>query len=83
MMIRSDVFGWFDSPYDDVPTYDPMLSESICPVCSRRISAPMVCVSIMKEGDSRSYFYRAHKSCYGDLSEEDKMSLDSGLIDSL
>lgn len=83
MSIRKDVFGWFDSPLDETPAHDPTVEDGICPICAKGLERPVKTISLIKDGDSKSYFYRAHKGCYEGLSEEDVMNLDSSLIDSL
>lgn len=80
--IRKDIFGWFDNPLHDEPTHDPDL-DGICAICAKKLQLPVKTISLMKEGDSRSYFYRTHKNCYEELSEQDIIILDSSLIDNL
>lgn len=73
-------FGYFDDVDQEYPAYDPGLSIN-CPICERLLSAPMKTISVMLEGDSRSYFYRTHKACYESLSEEEATALDSQIVD--
>lgn len=64
MTLRTDIFGWYEDARDQTPTHDPGLS-GVCLVCGNPLMAsPRVTVSLMKHNDNRSYFYRAHKSCY-------------------
>lgn len=83
MTIRKDVFGWFDDPFSETPTHDPGVENGICPICSKGLNRPVKTISLMKDRDSRSYFYRAHKDCYENLSEEDVTQLDISLIDNI
>jgi len=74
-------FGWFEG-MSSTPAHDP--KDAPCLICYTPWSLDnVVTPSIMKAGDSRSYFYRVHKTCYNSLSEQDKVALDSSLIDSL
>lgn len=73
-------YGYFTKANQEVPEYDPGLNIN-CPVCEKLLSAPMSTISVMLEGDSRSFFYRTHKSCYEKLSEEEATLLDSTIVD--
>jgi hypothetical protein len=75
-------FGYFIDFDQTEPAYDPGLSVN-CPVCYSTLSRPVKTISLMLIGDRRSYFYRAHKGCYDSLSDEQKTTLDSALIDAL
>lgn len=81
MEIRKDIFGWFDNLSDN-PAHDPGL-EGICLVCAKKLSKPVKTISLIKEGDNRSFFYRTHKDCYESLEKEDITNLESSLIDNL
>lgn len=35
----------------------------------------------MLRGDERSYFFRAHKSCWSGIGDDEKTALESSLID--
>ncbi|CAG0946253.1 hypothetical protein ANRL1_02870 [Anaerolineae bacterium] len=76
------VYGYFASPLSEAPDYDPGL-EVECPVCYCRLSHPVKTISVMAEGDSKSYFYRTHKSCYDNLTPENETELDSFIIDTI
>jgi len=83
MSIRSDIFGWFDNSDQEKPAHDPGL-ETICPICAKKLSRPLMTISLMSEANrDKSYFYRVHKNCYDDLTTEEEISLDSSLIDAL
>ncbi len=73
------VYGYFDNPLQETPAYDPGLDVD-CPVCYDRLSHPMKTISVMAVGDSKSYFYRVHKTCFESLSEEQAIELDSVII---
>jgi len=76
-----EIFGWFDTPSQDKPTYDPGL-EAICPFCLLMLERPVVTLSLMKDGDNKSYFYRAHKHCYDAASDDERNQIEWSLIDS-
>lgn len=76
------MFGYFDKPEQTEPKYDPGL-DSDCPVCNRKLSRPMVTVSLMVPNDTRSYFYRLHKSCSEAITPEQETAIDSILIDAI
>lgn len=81
--IRKDIFGYFDNPlFSDVPSHDPGL-ETICPLCADKLKRPVKTISLMRENDPKSYFYRTHKSCYENASEDEIMRVESSLIDNL
>jgi len=74
------IYGYFDSPFSEVPAHDPGL-EIDCPICYLPLSHPMKTISLLAEGDSLSYFYRVHKDCYEGLSPEQEAELDAALVD--
>lgn len=79
-------YGYFSDAMQEEPEYDPGL-EAECPVCHKRLIATpvinLVTISLMAPDDNRSYFYRAHKSCYEDLTSEQETAIDSILIDAI
>lgn len=81
-MIRLDIFGWFDNNDYEKPAHDPGL-DTICMICGKKLSPMMKTVSLMKEGDTRSYFYRVHKDCYLSLTEEEILEYEGSLIDNI
>jgi hypothetical protein len=91
--IRKSIYGYFDSPDQTVPVYDPGLDVP-CPVCMWPVGGhtpdhPIMTISVMVESDdrfprdARSYFYRIHKSCYEAISEEQRSMLDSVIVDAV
>lgn len=77
------IYGYFDDPASDKPTYDPGLDVP-CPMCGKMLISPVVTVSLMLyDADDRSYFYRMHKDCHDALTEQQRTDLDSLLIDAL
>ncbi|MGB8644019.1 MAG: hypothetical protein WCF84_02190 [Anaerolineae bacterium] len=74
------VYGYFDDPFASAPAYDPGLAVD-CPVCDRRLTRPLKTISLLAEGDTRSYFYRVHAPCYDALSSAQRVELDSVIID--
>ena len=79
---RPDVFGWFDSK-SSTPAHDPGVEKGLCAACMKPLRRPVVTASLMLIGDSKSYFYRLHKSCQMSMSPEDIKEFDDSLIDSL
>ena len=73
-------YGYFSQANQEVPEYDPGLNIN-CPICEKLLSMPMKTISVMLEYDNRSFFYRTHKMCYEDLSEEEITKLDSLIVD--
>lgn len=79
---RKDIFGYFENSSDQSPTHDPGL-ETICIFCTIQLEPPMKTISLMKDGDNKSYFYRCHKECYEKLSQNEIIEIESSLIDNL
>lgn len=73
-------YGYFLNADQDVPEFDPGLNVS-CPVCERLLSPPLKTISVLLEGDDRSFFYRTHKACYENLTGDEKTKLDSVIVD--
>lgn len=76
------MFGYFSNPTLDLPDKDPGFDVD-CPVCGRRLSPPVVTLSLMVPNDSRSYFYRMHKACSDGITPEEETDIDSILIDAI
>jgi hypothetical protein len=81
-LIRPDIFGYFNSPEDEIPAHDPG-TNTVCPICTNKLSPPLKTISIMKRHDIKSYFYRTHKACYESISQDEITNIESSLIDSL
>lgn len=80
--MRTDVFGWF-SGLEDKPQHDPGLN-GICPVCAAQLNKPVKTISLMPETrNGKSYFFRCHKSCWDNIDDEEKNSIESSLIDEI
>ena len=75
-------YGYFTDAAQTQPAFDPGL-EVPCPVCGEHLSPPLKTISLMLEGDARSYFYRTHKSCYESLGMERRGALDGLLVDAI
>jgi hypothetical protein len=79
------IYGYYDSPAQDKPTFDPGIDVN-CPSCGLPLEPPLKTISLMlydrNRGD-RSYFYRTHKACYDALDEKQKGALDGLLIDAI
>jgi hypothetical protein len=80
--MRKDIFGYYENPTDEKPAHDPGLN-TICVICAKPLSVPLKTISLMKDKDTKSYFYRCHKECYERLSELDINLIESSLIDNL
>lgn len=80
-MIR--IYGYFTDPQQTEPVFDPELSVA-CPVCAKALDVNDVrTISLVVPGDSRSYFYRVHRSCHEPLSEQERVRVDGLLIDAI
>jgi len=79
----ASIYGYFSSADQVVPDYDPGLGAA-CPVCGKTLSPTDVrTISLMVPQDSRSYFYRVHRSCHEPLSESEQTKVDGLLIDAI
>lgn len=79
------IYGYYDSPTQDRPVFDPGLDVD-CPSCGSRLESPLKTISLMfydREVGDRSYFYRTHKNCYDSLDEVQRGNLDGLLIDAI
>lgn len=79
--MRIDIFGWF-SDTGIIPEHDPGLGVN-CIFCGKKLSSPIKTISLMKDGDNKSYFYRSHKDCYEQLSNNEITEIESSLIDNI
>jgi len=58
--------------------------DNLCLICVKRVTKPMLTHSfICENGGMLTYFYRTHKKCWVNLSETDKWSYESSLVDSI
>lgn len=75
------MFGYFDDPEQEKPTFDPGLATA-CPVCNKplRDHDNIVTISLGMSGDARSYFFRSGKSCYESLTDHQQSLIDEFLI---
>ncbi len=81
--MEDTIFGYFDDPGDQAPTFDPGLDVP-CPFCLRPVGKGGIkTISLMLIGGSRSYFYRAHKCCYQQAIPHDVSELEHSLIDTI
>jgi hypothetical protein len=74
------VFGYFDSS-SDTPAFDPGIVGVHCPHCDGELSRPMTTISFMRDGDSKSYFYRCHKECAILADPEEVQAIESCVVD--
>lgn len=80
--MTAKIFGWFNEANHTAPTYDPGLLVN-CPFCDMPLSGNITTISLMLEGDSRSYFYRAHAPCYHNAMPLKVQAVDSAIIDAV
>lgn len=77
------IYGYFTDPRQTEPVFDPGLSV-LCPICTQTLNVANVrTISLMVPDDSRSYFYRVHRSCHEPLSEQERNCVDGLLIDAI
>ncbi len=76
------IFGYYDSPGQAQPSFDPGVGCP-CPFCLKRVThdIPMMTISLAPIKLDRSYFYRAHKSCYMSASDAEICDFESSVID--
>lgn len=74
------IYGFFAAADQTVPSFDPGLAVS-CPVCLQTLRRPVKTISLMKEGDERSFFFRAHSECWQSASEDEREQIETALID--
>ncbi len=75
------IFGYYERPDQTTPTFDPGM-EALCPFCLRKLEPPVRTTSLMAIGDSRSFFYRAHRVCAVAATPQQEMEIESALIES-
>ena len=81
--MADQIYGYFTEPTQTVPVYDPGLNV-LCPICATSLHPTDVrTISLMVPDDSRSYFYRVHRSCHEPLSEAERILVDGLLIDAI
>jgi len=78
-MLNKNVFGYFIWNNEN-PTHDPWLN-TYCLFCMDTLSKPIKTISLLWNNDNISYFYRCHKECYENKSEEEIMQYESSIID--
>lgn len=79
----SAIYGYFTDATQTSPVFDPGVSVP-CPICTKELDAIDVrTISLMVPGDSRSYFYRVHRSCHEPLTEQERIRVDGLLIDAI
>lgn len=82
MTMFAKIYGYFASPDQTAPTFDPGLSVR-CPVCAVQLSGAIATISLMLDGDRRSYFYRTHVACYEQATANEIEAIESALIDAI
>lgn len=83
----SAIYGYFNDADQVTPAYDPGVSVD-CPVCGKVLGHHsndnrLVTISVAVDDDNRSYFYRAHRSCYDALPPEKQSELDWPIVDAV
>ncbi len=78
--MSESIFGYFDDPTQAEPAYDPGL-DVLCPCCLRPLSKPIKTISLMAPGSQKSWFFRTHKVCWENATPNEKMGIESSLID--
>jgi len=77
------IYGYFTEAAQTVPVFDPGMNVP-CPVCLAMLDVIDVrTISLMVPDDTRSYFYRLHRSCHERLSEDERVKVDGLLIDAI
>ena len=67
------IYGYFTDGNQTTPVFDPGLIAA-CPICGNTLNPVDVrTISLMVPGDSRSYFYRVHRSCHEPLTEAEQV----------
>lgn len=78
----TSIYGYFSNSEQIEPEHDPTLDVD-CPICHQKLFIPVKTISLILDGDNRSYFYRVHKNCYESSTDELKTMVDSLLIDAI
>jgi hypothetical protein len=70
------LLGYFDSPEQTTPAYDPGWNETPCLVCMRPLGGPdqirTTSVMLYDRSDGRSWFYRVHRACDDRLTDDER-----------
>lgn len=82
MNIDLKIFGYYTEASQTKQVYDPML-DADCPICGKPLSRPMVATNLLVPGINRSYFYRMHRECRPNATDEQEMDIESALVDAL
>jgi hypothetical protein len=73
--------GFFESPYQTEPSFDPGTAVA-CPICRQQLEGePLKTMSLMRENDERSLFFRAHKGCWKAAGAEQREIIEGSIID--
>lgn len=79
----SGQFGYYTDPEQTEPVHDPGIAIN-CLGCHKTLTeGPLVTISLLVVGDTRSYFYRLHKACEESMTDEQKQSIDSIIVDAV
>ncbi len=86
-VIRREVkrlYGYYTDPTQIVAAYDPGIDGVPCLICNQDLDViNLRTISLMVPDDSRSYFYRVHRSCHEPLSEAGRIEVDGLFIDAI
>ena len=76
----SNLVGYYTDYRQEEPVYDPGL-EKACIVCIGDLTPDTCCsISLSPLHGSRSLFFRAHKSCWNNLPEQEQLAIESSII---
>ena len=87
--MRKDVFGYYDHEGQKKPTHDPG-PDGLCPVCCwpigkhHPVTNPVKTISVAAQDQrhrTRSFFFRAHKNCWGSTTPHNRNLIESSVID--
>lgn len=83
MTLKNPYLGYYEGAAPE-PAYDPGI-EIDCFLCMEPLeSKPRQTTSLVAEnGGNRSYFYRVHKTCWENLSEQDQHMYEGSIVDNL
>lgn len=79
--MSNQFLGYFSDASQTKPEFDPVIEGTPCPVCLRPLARPVVTVSLMGVGSSKSYFFRAHKACWNETPDAEKERIEHSIID--
>lgn len=79
-MPERSLVGYYDSALQTKPVYDPGL-DVICLSCGKALEEPVKTISVSAVDSDRSLFYRVHKHCFDNATEEQQLNWDSVVLE--